>query len=110
MGLNVLGKKDFEVTPANVSVALGFHKAAREATPEQWNMVQKLSKKMSPEEFTKYIETKEIPPIKLNKEEMEALKGGIFWVLIIVVLVVMATCEGEDPSPTSGTPIGPVHR
>lgn len=42
--------------------------------------------KMSEEEFNKFVKTKELPAIKLSKNEMDALSGGWFWHVLFEVL------------------------
>jgi hypothetical protein len=52
-------------------------------------VIDKVAKKGSFEDFVTFIETKEIPTLKLSRAEMEALKGGSFpspWSIVKLVL------------------------
>ena len=63
-------------------------KSDPKTTNDYLTVMQKIAKEHVFEDFANYVETKELPAIKLSASEMESLKGGTIPLLPLVRLII----------------------
>jgi hypothetical protein len=63
-------------------------KSDPKTTNDYLTVMQKIAKEHDFEDFANYVETKELPAIKLSASEMESLKGGTISPIRILKLLI----------------------